>query len=129
MKNELEQCLTQFVSKALDVANKGIDTAGEQIPLVLQEIIYWEVSYRISVFILGLILLSVSFYCAKRGFLFLKQADASDIDIYWITGFVLMVGSITSLFFGVVSIQEGFTFVKALVAPRLVIIDYLKGIL
>ena len=31
MNKELEQCLTQFINKALDVANKGIDTAGASV--------------------------------------------------------------------------------------------------
>lgn len=129
MNEELKKQLTQFLAKALDVAEKGIDTAGEQIPALLQEIVYWQLAYKVSCLVLGLILLVAAIYCSKRGFHLLKQTAYGDIDVYWAVGVGLIGGSIVSLFFSIVSIAEGFTFLKALVAPRLVVIDYLKGLL
>ena len=44
MNEELKNQLSTFLAKALDVAEKGIEATGEQIPMILQEIIYWEMS-------------------------------------------------------------------------------------
>ena len=129
MNEELKNQLTQFLEKALDVVSKGIDTAGEQIPALLQEIVYWQLAYKISWLVFGFILLAATIYCLKRAFCLLKQASSYDIDIYWVAGTSLISGSIVFCFFGIVSLVEGFTFLKALVAPRLVIIEYLKGLL
>ena len=129
MNEELKNQLAIFIGKALDIVEKGIDATGEQIPLILQEIVYWQMSYKISILIFGLILLSISIYCAKRAFCLLKQSNSDDEDIYRVAGICLLFGSLGSLIFSVASILEGFTFFKALVAPRLVIIDYLKGLL
>ncbi len=40
MKNEeLKNTLTQFLTRALDMVNSGLDVAQEQLPLLLQEIV------------------------------------------------------------------------------------------
>lgn len=123
MNKELEQCLTQFINKALDVANKGIDTAGEQIPLILQEIIYWKVG--ISAFsIVSIVLIYIAMLFMMRKLYKYgchKKNDYVDASIG-----IAIVSSVFSLFGFFIFAPD---LIKALVAPRLVILEYLKGLL
>ena len=122
MNEELKNQLSQFLAKALDVANKGIDTAGEQIPLVLQEIIYWQISSNTIFFAFGIIFLLVSYK------IFCKIDLNKDFEDPLLIMPKIMALIVTGVF-SVAFIACLFDLVKALVAPRLVILEYLKGLL
>lgn len=124
MNKELEQCLTQFINKALDVANKGIDTAGEQIPLILQEIIQWQLLSAIgftalftAISVLGF---ALSYYLYRK----YKSLDFDD-DLF--IAIIISIGSLAV--FSASLICNLPTIIKVLTAPRLVILEYLKGLL
>ena len=125
MNKELEQCLMQFVSKALDVANKGIDTAGEQIPMILQEIIQWQLFSAIGFLVLFTTISITGFALSCFLYRKYKQADQDVDDL-----FTAIISALVSLlFFGASLLYNLPTIIKVLVAPRLVIIEYLKGLL
>ena len=122
MNEELKNQLTQFLEKALDVVEKGIDTAGEQIPLILQEIIYWQISSNSILFVFGVILLFVAYKTARS----INMEKDFDDPFIILPKIVLLVAS------GIICLPLlacSLDAVKALVAPRLVIIEYLKGLL
>ena len=124
MNKELEQCLTQFINKALDVANKGIDTAGEQIPLVLQEIVYWRLAKGSCCILTAFLFCSSAFflgYSMLKNFKLSHDTDGQGVGI----GFMLISFFVFLLVFSF----ELTDIIKALVAPRLVILEYLKGLL
>ena len=124
MNKELEQCLTQFVSKALDIANKGIDIAGEQIPLILQEIVYWKVAKGSCCILTAFLFCTLGFFL---GYSMLKNFKLSHDTEGQGTGIGLMF--LSFFIFLLVFSFELTDIIKALVAPRLVILDYLKGLL
>ena len=122
MNEELKQQLTQFLAKALDVAEKGINATGEQIPLILQEIVNYQTVYGVVnsvLIVLFLILGIILFFVARWG---------EDNDNFPVLA-VGLVGSVISAFLSGVCLVNATVLIKALVAPRLVILEYLKGLL
>ena len=65
MNEELKNQLAIFIGKALEVAEKGINTAGDQIPALLQEIVYREFITAGVLLLLACLLfvLTIFFYC------------------------------------------------------------------
>lgn len=124
MNEELKQQLTQFLAKALDVANKGIDATGEQIPLILQEIVSWQLWSSIgflalftSITVLGSVLSYYIYRHYKRTY---------DVDSFF--SFILV--SVTTLFVFFASLIYNLPIIlKVLIAPRLIILEYLQGLL
>lgn len=121
MNEELKNQLTQFLAKALDVANKGIDTAGEQIPALLQEIVYWKMSLCLTGMFIAVTIGLVLFFVFKNCREVAKCTDCKE-------GFSICMRVFPLLSFGVLLLILP-NFIKALVAPRLVILEYLKGLL
>ena len=122
MNEELKNQLAQFLEKALDVANKGIDTAGEQIPALLQEIVNYQIAYGVfcsALAVLFFILIAISFFIARWG----EDKDNFTLIITGISGFII------STFLTSVCFIKAMVLIKALSAPRLVILEYLKGLL
>lgn len=122
MNEELKNQLSTFLSKALDIAEKGIDTAGEQIPALLQEIVYWQISSNSILFVFGIILSFVAYKTARSINL---EKDFDDPCIILSKAILLISSGIGCVPLLVCSLDA----VKALVAPRLVILEYLKGLL
>lgn len=121
MNEELKNQLSTFLAKALDVADKGIDTAGEQIPALLQEIVYcelWSSVGFIAMFItLSITLFFVANYLNKR----CKEVEGAE-------DFSMLYMIALGIFFATLLVNVP-TIIKTLVAPRLVILEYLKGLL
>ena len=124
MNEELKNQLTQFLAKALDVANKGIDTAGEQIPLVLQEIVYWKLYSNLIGFVLGIMLVFI-FIKATRSLIANLDKGVEDPLILMPRIIILIITLVPSF----PLLLCGLDALKAFVAPRLVILEYLKGLL
>lgn len=124
MNEELKNQLTQFLAKALNVAEKGIDTAGEQIPLVLQEIIQWQLWSSIGFIALSAAISAFGFACAYCLYRAHKRIESFD----YLFGSV-MVSLVALLVFLASLLFIVPTIIKVLTAPRLVIIEYLKGLL
>ena len=124
MNEELKNQLTQFLTKALDVANKGIDTAGEQIPMILQEIVQWQLLSAI-----GFVALSTTisiFGFALSYLLYRKYKEINYDDDLFISIIIFLVSLsvfIASLICNVPTI------IKVLTAPRLVILEHLERLL
>lgn len=124
MNEELKNQLSQFLEKALDVANKGIDTAGEQIPLLLQEIIQWQLFSSISYIAL---FTTISILGFALSYYFYRDYKRTN---YYDNLYISIVSSLVTLFIFFASLICILpTIIKALVAPRLVILEYLKGLL
>lgn len=121
MNEELKNQLAQFLEKALHVANKGIDTAGEQIPMILQEIVYWKMSLCLTGMFIAVALGIVLFFVFKK----CREEAEGPCDKL---GFSTCMKVFPLLSFGAFLLILP-NFVKTLVAPRLVIIEYLKGLL
>lgn len=128
MNNELQEALTVFLTKSLDAVEKGVNMAGEQIPLVLQEIIQWELLSSSA----GMVFCLVS----AIGFIFFYKYTMREINKSerWTDRvFFLGAGAIASVILSVASLVYftvwTFAFIKALCTPRLVIIEFLKGML
>lgn len=124
MNEELQQALTQFLTASLNAVEKGATIAGEQIPLILQEIVQWQVC-RSIVGVIGLLLLiAVMLYFCR--FFYVKNEPKTHYSEAGVISFFLGVGALACVVpLGVVL----FDLTKALVAPSLVIIEYLKGML
>lgn len=124
MKDELKNQLSTFLAKALDVAEKGIEATGEQIPMILQEIVQWKLYSNLIGFILGIV---IAFVFIKTCRNLIANLDKGVEDPFiLIPRIVVLVITIVPIFPLLLCVLDA---VKALVAPRLVILEYLKGLL
>lgn len=120
MNSELQEALTAFLVKSLDLVEKGANAAGEQIPLVLEEIVQWEIWGSGVGFVVALViaicLAIVGRYCGKRAAIREEGWPMACSVLGAFVAFAISMGNLYCL-------------IKALTAPRLVIIEFLKGML
>lgn len=124
MNEELVQALTQFLTASLNAVEKGATIAGEQIPLVLQEIVQWQVCWSL-VGVIGLISLIALMLYFCRFFYKKSESDGRYSEAGLVSFFFGLgaLGCVVPLGFALLDLT------KALVAPRLVIIEFLQGML
>jgi hypothetical protein len=124
MNEELKNQLSQFLAKALDVAEKGIDTAGEQIPALLQEIVQWQLFSAIGFVALFTTISILGFAFSYYLYRDYKQTNYDD-NLY-----ISIISAVVVLFIFFASLICNLPIIiKVLTAPRLVILEYLKGLL
>ena len=124
MNEELKNQLTQFLEKALDITNKGIEATGEQTPALLQEIIQWQLFSSISYLVL---FTTISIFGFILSYYLYKEYKRRECDEHII---MLVISSFVSLFIFFASLLANLpTLIKVLTSPRLVILEYLKGLL
>lgn len=124
MNEELKNQLSTFLAKALDIAEKGIEATGEQIPMILQEIVQWEIYSNLIGFAFGVILAFVSCKFIRKTLMYFEKGEDDPMLIAPTIIIAIITGVIAFPCLACV-----FDAVKAFVAPRLVIIEYLKGLL
>lgn len=126
MNEELQQALTQFLTASLNAVEKGATIAGEQIPLILQEIVQWKI-WSSAVGFVGFLLLSivlaiVALKCWKQ---INPGTDEFCVPIGACAVLCLLIAPVMFL----ISCEQLYRLIKVLTAPRLVLIEFLKGII
>ena len=126
MNEELQQALTQFLTASLNAVEKGATIAGEQIPIVLQEIVQWKIASSAVGFV-GFLLLSI--VLAIVALKCWKQINPGTDEFCVPIGVCAGICSIISPVLFLMSCEQLYNLIKVLTAPRLVIIEFLKGML
>lgn len=120
----MDQTTTDKLNALLDFvksgAEKTTDFAAEQAPLIAREIVAWQLWTSLVGIAFGLVMLFVVCVCLAvciRN----KWKEEPPVIICGIVGLILGIGVIP-----VICVNTHKT-IKATVAPRLVVIDYLKS--
>ncbi len=132
MNEDLEQKLTESVGTVMQYVEQGSAFIAEQAPLVVQEILAWGFWSNLIVAVLCFAIVPLFFLPAYRnyrrigekhpGYMTLKF-DESDVWFAAATGG--MVAALPAVF-GIVACLKA---IKAVIAPRLYVLDQLKGLL
>ena len=123
---ELVQALTQFLTASLNAVEKGATIAGEQIPLVLQEIVQWKIASSAVGFV-GFLVLSI--VLAIVGLKCLKRIKPATDEFYAPIGACAVLCLLIAPVMFLISCEQLYRLIKVLTAPRLVIIEFLQGML
>lgn len=115
--------LGQLVEYLTESAKQGIDFTKEQAPLVAQEIVQWTIGESAVLIVSGLIGLGIGAYLLRLGIRGLRD-DWGGLEGLPIAGGV-MLSSVSIL----MVVTNTLTLVKAITAPRLVLLDYLGKLL
>ncbi len=118
MNDELKKALETFILKLTDLVNSGTD----QLPGVLQDIVGWEILEGAIVNFFGLMFLGLGMWTIRRR---KKISPCTDPNLYELSG----LAGVLIIILGVISLIKGIPkFFYAYLFPRLVILDYLKGL-
>ena len=121
MNEELQQALAQFLTASLNTVEKGTAIAGEQIPLVLQEIVQWKITESaIASTTLFLFIIASCLMLRRIMRSFLNIEDKQNLGAFCV---------VVNIPFIVLFFVKFMTLIKAITAPRLIIIEFLKGML
>ena len=130
MSDELKNQFSEFLIKLMDAAQKGVETASAEIPMLLQEIVLWQLwrgGFAAVVFaVLGGLVVWIYVRAVWRRPWF-EFRDRDNFFAARIVGGFACIAACGLLLTGFTQAAE--QVIKCLVAPRLVIIDYLKGLL
>ena len=119
---EMVPVLDKWLQELLDWTREGADFASEQLPLLVEDIIQWGMVAHFvwaAVFFIPVICMSALVRCAWR-FAHTKDADFTDgatAVSFSIIGLVLS---------GVLFMYNLLAGLKAFIAPRLYLIEFLK---
>lgn len=122
---ETDQKLAESIDTMMAWMEQGKSLASEQAPLVVEEII----QYTMGEAVLWLIICTVALVAARRFYGVLRKRKANrtdpmeDDDLGWF-GLILVTVISTALWLNFLTLL-----VKVIIAPRLVILDALKGLL
>ena len=126
MDNELQKQIAEVLRKALEAAQKGGEWIAGQIPDVLRQVIYWEIAVGVVSLLLFIIALRVSF-------LWLTKWSNQEKDRFgdWagsklasaLGGAVMVLGT------GIPELCNGISALKAIIAPKLFLLEYAAHLL
>lgn len=126
MNDEAKQQILERASEIMNYVATGIEKGGsfavEQAPLVAQEIIWWGIAS-------GLLWMAFSAMCIAAIYWGIKKVIALDITDEPHGFFMCFFGGIGAMILAAVFANNVFQVAKASVAPRLYILEQLKGLL
>jgi len=115
MKEQTEKLLTESLGEILEFVKAGKDLATQQAPLIVEEIItYGQVNAGIG--LAGILILPFVCYLAAKDAEHTNRGSSAIVAIFAGLSFVF-------------SFLHTICFFKALIAPRLYVLDYIKGLL
>lgn len=126
MNEHTEKNINEAIDWLQQTGGSIQDFATTQAPLYCQEVVAWTFWIGLTGVLIGSLLLSLGSYCAFRFMKDLKDNDDSDLSgrgiVFLFSGLILfIVGSFT--FGGGIADT-----IKAKVAPRIVIVEHLRGL-
>lgn len=126
MDNELQKQIAEVLRKALEAAQKGGEWIAGQIPDVLRQVIYWEIA-------VGVVWLLLFIITARVSFLWLTKWSDQELDCSdeWMPSklFAAGIGGIATLVTGIFALIYGFSALKAIIAPKLFLLEYAAHLL
>lgn len=121
---ENKEIINQFLSELLDGVRQAGAFVKEQLPLVLQEYIAWGIAEGALGIILGLLGVLFGYLLGKWSWTQLKDGEFN------MTGFLGMIGAGLLMVMGGSTVCQGaWQLLKALIAPRVYLIDELSKLL
>jgi len=127
MSDEVNQRLVTMIDSIGEVVKRADGFASEQLPLVVNEIIRWEIMEGLLFVGLALVFLSAGGWFARICWKEWKKNQEGHRSIdggLWILCFIL---SCVSIFIGsVIIIPASLQTTKAITAPRLVVLNYVS---
>lgn len=126
MTDTTEQNVNQAIDWLQKTSGTIQDFAVEQAPIYCKEVISWYIFDGVIAVVLSFPLFLVSAFLYKRSRNLAQNKKESSIGdegaAHFVFGFIVFVGAFIALASGVSSI------VKAATAPRIIIIEHLKGL-
>ena len=126
--NSIEQ-LDALGTRICELLQVEIDKANTVVPETLQQIVAWQIWNNGTLSILSFIVIIISFILIKHfSKKFSEGVDKDDDLIEGARGGAIAICVIVSFFSFLTLLQTITAFIKALVAPNLVIIEQLGGL-
>lgn len=133
MSDEVKKALSGYLLRLLESLEKGINWTADQIPLVIQEKLAWEFWIHAVYLGFGVALLLVGLGCIVKARLVWLAEEAKSKDSYKHNGHY----GHEAWLFGIAPFLSGFPItaynlehlIQITVAPRLYIIEWLRGTL
>lgn len=124
MSDEVNQRLVTMIDSIGEVVKRADGFASEQLPLVVNEIIRWEIASGIFGIVSALLLIVLGWlaarWCWKEGES--RQSNLSDGALLC----SLVVCVISFIIGAIILLPASMQTAKALTAPRLVVLDYVS---
>lgn len=133
MSEEMKQALEQFAARLLQEGTNAIDFTKEQVPLLVQEFLRWKVAESAMHVGVGVVLVLVALMLFKQAAKWIREeldSDSYDPPIKLFGGIFAGIGGV--ILAGPMALTEllyVFPLAKAIFAPRLVVLDFVRGLL
>ena len=125
MNDQLNERLVSLMDYIGSVAKDADAFARAQLPDAAREIVAWELWSGVARAVFGV---TIAFFAVKYGYRVLRYFQRTDPKIAetpWPIAIVVFV--IAAIFGACLFADSATTAIRAVVAPRLVILDYVKG--
>ena len=127
MNEELQNTLNSFVIDMIGAFEQTGEWIAGEIPLLIKEIVLWNVWYNLTLFIAGILLIPVLVYVLfasiQKKYQWQKELWKLTEGAHIVaTAFVVMLGS------GAAYNMINLTWLKAWIAPRLFLLEYAQGL-
>lgn len=125
MNTDTEKNVNEAIDWLQQTGGQIQDFATEQAPLYCREVVAWELWSGIWMVFLAVVFLGYGIYAFRKSGKAVHKSESFEWDCFPIWGasaVVAMIVGMTFLFMG------GPASIKAAVAPRLVIVEHLRGL-
>jgi heme/copper-type cytochrome/quinol oxidase subunit 2 len=120
MDEALKAQMVEFAKRLLDAAETGATFAAEQTPLLVQEWLRWELASSLIYAGLAVVVIAACVYGCVRA---VKMKNSDDAENMFLACFVM---GIVALVVAGINTHDA---IKVWVAPRVVIVERIKGLL
>jgi hypothetical protein len=121
MKEEIMKQLTPILENTKDSILKAADILKEQVPQVVNEIYCWEFVVSLIGFIIGIVLLIVTYLGIRAAIRYYKTNNECVGPEAMLFCFPIIIG--------IIFICDGISWIKILVAPKLFLIEYVSDLI
>lgn len=140
MKEDLKQQLEQFAMKMIVAMESGTDFAAREIPLLVQEWLQWQIISNSILGVTAIFIAALAYRCCAVWLPNFAKADQSskpyyspkEVETNYIANRMVgkMVGSLFAIVIGLgFAVTPLFAAAKAILAPRVVILEWLRGMI
>ena len=124
MNEELKTTLAEYLKKLLSLVEQGAQAAAQQVPLIIQEKLRYDLVMESVYLVVVFPLLILCIWWIWRG---VRNVIENEDPEYYMPNFT--VGGVLGVVTLILTLAGVGTIVKIVLAPRLYIVEWLKGML
>jgi hypothetical protein len=118
--DQLQTAVSHLIEKSISAIDRGVSFFSEQIPDVIQQLLYWKVTESLSYCVFGVLLFCFMLFLDYRIFIAVKKTEDDEVLVLgW-----GMLGSLVRIAYIIPIHMINFTWLQIWITPKVFLLEY-----